>query len=182
MRRTLPFLLILSVLPEMAVAQSPDWSRVFYLGFGGVLETSPNSQIPGYGMGSGFDVVGGYSFDNSVALQMKVNNFYYYGSDSNSIYMLRPLAGVKLSLDLKDYFQPYLFLGPGMNLSVFYTPYQVTSSLSFVLSAGAGVRFDLGSFALYAEGEYDYLFQNGIPAGNPLIQSFPLEIGFLSPL
>jgi hypothetical protein len=182
MRHSLAFLLFLGFFPGLAGAQNPDWNHAFYLGWGGVVEASANSQVPGYGLGSGFEVVGGYSFDKTLALQVQADNFYYYNSDSSSLYRLRPSAVMKLSLDLDDFFRPYLFLGPGLNLDVFYVPYQVTTSLAFVLSTGGGVQFDLGDFSLYAEGKYDYLFRNGASADNPFLQSIPLEIGALFPL
>src|SRR5579863_4822462 len=135
MRHSLPFLLLLAFFPGLAGAQNVDWTRDFYLGLGGVVEMSANSQIqvPGYSMGSGFEAVGGYSFDKELALQMQVDNFYYYGPDSSSIYLLRPLAEMKLSLDVEDFFQPYFLLGPGLNLNVSYIPYEVATSLAFVL-------------------------------------------------
>lgn len=182
MRYSLPFLLILAFFPGPAKAQSPDPAHPFYLGLAGMAEMSTNSQVAGYGTGSGFAMVAGYQFDPNLAFQLQLDHFYYYGPDARSLYRFRPLAGMKLSLDLPDHFRPYLFLGPGLNLNVAYVPYQVTTSLDGVLSLGLGIQLDLGEFSLFAEGEYDYLFQDGGPADNPLMQSIPLEIGFLHPL
>lgn len=206
MRHSLPFLMFLMLFPGLigaqvsaesqasneaealngaqapSVVQAPKGAHPFYLGLGGTLEMSANNRVPGYGMGPGFDAAVGYRFDKDLAFQVQVDNFYYYASDSRSIYMVRPLAKMKLSFDLEDYFRPYLFAGPGLNLNVFYIPEKVSTSLDLVLSGGGGIEFDLGEFSLYAEGEYDYLFHEDEPADSPFMQSIPLEIGLLHSL
>lgn len=182
MRHSLPLLLFFTLLPGLAGAQSPDPAHPFYLGLAGMAEMSANSQVPGYGTGSGFAMLGGYHLNPNLDLQLQLDHFYYYGPHSSSVYRFRPLAGMKLSLDLEDGFRPYLFLGPGLNLNVSYVPYQVMTSLETVFSIGLGIQLDLGEISIFGEGEYDYLFNNGDSTDSPLMQSIPLEIGFLHAL
>lgn len=190
MKRLLPVLLFL-LLPAWACAQSPapfnpsppedldEYAEVdsyFYIGLAGVMSVPTQSQVPGYQVGGGGEFTAGYAFDDNVAVQVQLDNFYFYGLNSVSIDSLRPLAELKLSLDLDD-FQPYVFFGPGLNIQFNSVNGVTTTTTNPAGVAGLGAQCLIANdLILFAEGKYNFNLGN---SNSGIVQDIPLEAGVI---
>lgn len=151
----------------------------FYLGVGGIVDMPTQNPEPGYSVGGGLQLLAGYCFEDNVSLQVQTDGFYYYGNSLSSILSLRPSLELKVAMDLEDFFQPYAFAGPGLDINVVSADGQDFTYIDGAAMAGLGVQFDLGDASLYAEGKYNYIFRPGSSTTGPIVQDIPLEAGLL---
>jgi len=154
-----------------------DSDDYFYLGFGGLLDI-PTQNQNNYSLGGGGELISGYCFSDNVSIQVRLDSFYFYGLNT-SIYDLRPTVELKIGMDLKDFFLPYFFFGPGADIQYISINGTTNNNSSLAAVGGLGVQFDLGDqINLFLEGKYNLTFQNKT-ATNPggLLADIPAEAG-----
>jgi hypothetical protein len=194
MKRLVRVILALWFLPLAAPAQSPpppvaapaplqsdEESEGYpYIGLAALMSAPTQSLGSIYQWGGGGEVCGGYAFDDNLAVQLQVDNLYYYGSGTMSAYSLRPLAELKLSLDLDD-FQPYILLGPGLNIHFTNVGLTTATAVNFASVFGLGTQVPIADDAiLYVEGKYTVTYYGSSAVYNgEVTQDIPLEAGML---
>jgi hypothetical protein len=181
MKKILSLVAGLMLVASLSFAADANPAGGMYLGVGAGLDFPAYNWWPGTPVGWAGEVLGGYSFDQSAAIQLDLDGSLYSYSNSNSTFDLYILPEFKYTFDNPG-FQPYLLAGAGLNLSLDSGGGTSTSSVYFAGVAGAGVQFDLGgNTSLFVEGKFHMAFVGNSDASN-IATDFPFTAGLKFPL
>ena len=168
--------LMLVSAPVLAAEKSAEGN--WYFGVGGGIDVPTQNWHPAYNLGGGGSVRGGYNFDKNWGLQLSVENMYFEGTingTSTSVFNPRPVLAGKFTADTKD-IQPYLFVGPALDILVSSAGGTSTTDTNFGAEGGAGVQLNLDQQTdLFLEGKYAMVFLSN--AATSTIEDMPVELG-----
>jgi len=109
---------------------------------------------PGYLIGGGANVFGGYNLDKNLAVQLDGDEWFLTGQ-GYSLYQFRLLAEAKYTFNGQGW-QPYVLAGPGMVFQALSPG--GTSTTNFDGLVGAGVQFDLAPRThLFVEAKVNFI-------------------------